>query len=296
MSHVSLENIGPPPRTVPLPLRCQIAYGGTFNQIGWVVLVFGSFAFWGFCFNSESVTFLTFRGPLATAGGTVTGSSNTGVSVGGGKGRKGTPVFANHFSFTAPDGSTVQGTSHATGRQLPAGTKVNVEYCVSNPGRCRIVGMRSRLFGHEAMLAAILPLAGLAMVLSGRRKGKRAARYLSDGLIGEGVLKSKTPTNTRVNKQVVYKLTFGFTADDGKEYEVSAKTHETEKFEDEHREKLIYDPADPARGILLDDLPGTFFVDSHGQLQPGSSRKALVAMFLPTLVVVGNLVYALSRL
>ncbi len=295
MSDPSLAYLAPPPRQVPLPLRCQIMFGGGFNQLGWIVLLFGTGVFWSMGFNSEFFSLFTFRGPMAAAAGLVTASENTGVSVGGSKRRKGTPVFANHFSFKAADGLSVHGVSYATGRQLPAGQPVAVEYCLDNPAACRIQGMRSRLFGYEAMAVLIVPLAGVGLLLPGFLRGRRASRLLAGGLLGEAVLKSKEPTRTKVNKQTVYKLCFGFKATDGKEYDLTVKTHRPQWLEDEHQEKLIYDPAHPGGGILVDYLPGTFFVDSHGQLQPGSSRSALLATLVPTITVLGNAIYAFSR-
>ena len=47
---------------------------------------------------------------------------------------------------------------------------------------------------------------------------------------------------------------FEFTAD-AKVYKISANTHEPEKLEDEEKEMLVYDPENPEKATLVDNLP-----------------------------------------
>ena len=75
-------------------------------------------------------------------------------------------------------------------------------------------------------------------------------------------------TNTKINKQTVYKLFFEFTANDGKTYQVVAKTHKTHRLLDEELEALVYDPANPSNAVVLDALPNgikNYFLHHYGK-------------------------------
>lgn len=295
MSHPSIEFLGPAPRHVPLPVRCHLSFGGGLNQVAWGVVAFTMIFFWVFAMDCAAVDWLKFSGTLKTVTGAVTRSEKTHASEGGGKGRSGTPIYANYFLISV-DGKQYTGCSYATGRQLMAGQMVNIEYAASNPAASRISGMRSRTFGAAALFVVIFPLVGFALMLPGYFLGRKARRLLECGQLAEGILKSKEPTNTQINKQRVYKLTFDFTASDGRTYQATSRTHEPAKLEDEASEQIIYDPADPARALLVDAMPGQFRVDETGNIQPESSRRALLVTILPLLTAGGNLAWAVLRL
>lgn len=131
------------------------------------------------------------------------------------------------------------------------------------------------------------PLIGLTFMTIGLRKGLRGVRLLRRGMTATGRLVSKQPTNTRINKQTVYELTFEFTAGDGKRYKAKASTHEPKSLEDDAAEPLLYDPADPNVSIMLDDLPGRPRIDdtSVTRTQDGS---VLPVLFVPALAVLGH--------
>jgi hypothetical protein len=76
-----------------------------------------------------------------------------------------------------------------------------------------------------------------------RGKGVQLLKY---GQVTRGKLGSKVPTNTRINKRTVYKLTFNFTAADGSSRQVTA-TAISRQSEDETYEQILYDPANPDR-------------------------------------------------
>lgn len=295
MSHPSIEFLGPTPRRVPLPVRCHMAFGGALNQMGWALFAFGMCFFWGFFVNCEAISWLSFRGPLNTTAATITRSEKTNASEGGSKSRPGTPIYANHYSFVQ-DRKEYTGCSYATGRALSSGQSVNIEYSPGNPEISRIQGMRSRMFGAGASMVVIFPIAGLGLMLPGYFLGKKAKRLLECGQLAEAALQDKQPTNTSINKQRVYKLRFEFTASDGRKYPATTRTHQPAKLEDEATEQVIYDPNDPQRALLVDAMPGAFRVDENGNIQPESSRRALLVTILPVLTVLGNFAWAVLRL
>ena len=100
-----------------------------------------------------------------------------------------------------------------------------------------------------------------------------------------GVLKSKEPTNTKVNGRRVYRLTFEFAADDGKLYEMTSKTHLPYNLEDDAQERLLYDPARPTYAVMLDRFRPVPDVDEMGHIRPVSLKSGLLALALPALVL-----------
>ena len=88
-----------------------------------------------------------------------------------------------------------------------------------------------------------------------------------------------------MNNQTVYKLTFEFRTDDGGVYEVVSKTHLPQLLEDEAEEQLVYDPRNPARAVMLDNLPGSPDIDELGQILPTSFSRGLLPLILPGLAL-----------
>ncbi|HYG77366.1 MAG TPA: DUF3592 domain-containing protein [Planctomycetota bacterium] len=295
VSHPNIDNLAPPPRRVPLPVRCHITFGGMLNQMGWFFFAFGSILFWIFVINCEAMSWFSFRGPLKTCQGVVTSSEKSSASEGGSKHRKGTPIWAIHYTFKEGK-NTYQGCSYAVGRSHDAGAPVTVEYAASDPRISRISGYRSRVFSAAAGVTLLFPLVGLAFLVPGWLTGRKARRLLENGIVATGVLKAKEPTSSSVNKQTVYKLTFEFNAADGRTYEAVAKTHETQRLQDEAGEKIVYDPADPTRAVVIDGLPGSFRVTADGQIESDNSRGALMVTLVPLLALFGNGAYAIIRL
>ena len=269
-------------------------FGGPMNQVGWGVLAFTMIFFWGFFMNCEALSWFSFSGNLQTTHGAVTRSERTNASEGGGKGRRGTPIYANHFAFTV-NRKEYTGCSYATGTQLSLGQNVSIEYSPSNPATSRIQGMRSRIFGPAAVFVLLFPLIGLAFLVPGYFFGRKARRLLERGQLSEAVLREKLATNTRINKQTVFKLSFEFLSAPGRTHQVTTKTHETSKLEDEATEQILFDPENPDQAVLVDLIGDRFCVDEMGNIQPASSRSALLATFIPFLTITGNLAYAIYR-
>ena len=96
------------------------------------------------------------------------------------------------------------------------------------------------------------------------------------------------PTNTRINNQTVYKLTFEFTTDDGRRYEATARSHRPFVLEDEPQEQLLYDPYNPKKAVLLDSLPGEPDIDEWGNIQVANIGRSIRSLILPVAVVVIN--------
>lgn len=291
MTNGGFLNLAGPPRTVPLLVRTKVLLGGFFTQFGCFFLGFGMIFVWAFTLNADLTGWYQFRGRLETAKGTVLHSEATSFSVGGSEHRKGTPVYANHYSFLGSDRIEYEGVSYQKGRGLQKDQTVEVEYPQGKPETSRIRGMRSSPMGLWGLMPVIFPLFGICFIIVGLRKGVRANRLLTIGQQAAGRLESKVATSTRINNRLVYKLTFEFTTPDGNTHEAIGKTHMPEKLEDEAEEPLLYDPLRPSYAVMLDALPGSPRIDEYGNIRAGSAGAALLCLVLPVVTVLGHAGY-----
>lgn len=270
-----------PPRDVPISVRASLLFGGPLALFGWIFFGFGMIFLLAFGVPENLVAIFWSLQPQQTATGVATGSRTTGASEGSSR------VYENRFSLTAADGRTYEGRSYATGTEVSAGEPVTIEYPSARPTHATIQGMRRSLFGAGILLVAIFPGLGLIFVLFGIARGSRACSLLANGRLAMGTMKSKERTNTRINRQYVYRLKFEFTGEDGRIYEASADTTDTAVLEDEAQEALVYDPAQPARAVMLDSLPGGPEFDDTGNIQAKGLGAWLGVVAIPALVMTG---------
>ena len=256
-----------PPRAVPLSTRLVVLFGGTFSRFGWFFFGFGMFFVWIFGAKGDYTSAFVMRGNLETASGVVTRVENTRFTEGGGRHSKGTPVYAYRYKFAADD-REYTATSYRTGKSASEGAQMTVEFPAGKPGSSRIRGMRRAVFGPSVAMVFLFPIVGLTLVLPGLWQGWKNIRLLTNGETAQGTLVGKEPTNMRVNKQTVYKLTFEFTDRMGQARQAIAKTHLPEKLEANRSELLFYDPINSANSTLLDNLPGKQALNDRGVLMP----------------------------
>lgn len=277
-----------PPRAVPLPLRLQALFGGFLNLFGWIFFGFGLIFFWAFGMNTDLSGLYRFSGELETESGVVVESRETGASENERR------VYAHEYSFQH-QGEHYQGVSYTTGQQLPEGAQVEVEFPAGSPEVSRIRGMRRGMFGAPVLFVVIFPFIGLCFVAVGLRRGLSAARLLRIGELAFGTLASKEATNTRVNNQTVYKLTFDFTTRDGRRARAVARSHQPQHLEDEAREAIFYDPQNPEKAVLFDSLPGSPRITSSGTFDPEWTASALLSLLPVLLTVLGHGTYVFFR-
>lgn len=267
--------IAHPPRRVPLSLQVAMILGPA-TQLGWAIFAFGMLFFLVFAGQAD-ISFVTMRGDLAIVEGRITEVQSTAAS------ENKTRVMANHYEYSIA-GRRLTGISYTTGESVEAGQKVAVEYKPDDPLRSRIEGMRTDVFSSWALVVTLFPLAGLIVVYFAMRNGFRRVHLLGEGVFATGKLLAKTPTNTRVNKQRVYELTFEFQARDGRRCQTKVRTHQTARLEDQTAEPLFYDPDRPAKAYLFDELPQRPVFGAGGELE-GRPIAALLGLVLPVLIV-----------
>jgi hypothetical protein len=203
-------------------------------------------------------------------------------------------IYANHYAFSLA-GTQHTGVSYATGESATIGDIVPVEYDPDDPAYSRISGMRRGMFGPAVLLVVLFPLIGIVIIAVALRSGVRRAGLLRDGVFTTGTLTGKEATNVRINKRRVYELTFAFQDRSGQPVEAKTRTNAPERLEDQANEPLLYDPNDPTRAYLFDELPTRPRLDSLGELQ-GRPIAAAFATIIPLLVIGANVAFVLFKL
>lgn len=280
-------------RRVPMSTRLTVLWGSGFQPFGWLFFGFGMIFAVIFVGAADLAAVTTFRGALEQTSGTVSTSEKSGYSEGDSRrSGSGTPVYRHHYSFTV--GSIAhQGVSYSKGRQLTPGQKVQIEFPAGQPDRSRIQGMRTKPFSAAVLFVLIFPVVGLALALPGLWAGRKNLALLKYGSLARGRLIAKTPTNTKVNKLPVYRLTFEYTDQFGQQHQVETKTHRPEKLEDDAEERLLYDSWRPQRAVFVDTLPGTPTLSAAGELSTarrGAFFGALIPPLLAALITLGAVI------
>ena len=283
--HSLPTHLAAPPRHVPLSLRILNFFNGS-AQIGWAIFGFGMIFFWTFGSNAD-FSFATFEGAGRTTGRVIR-VEDTGAS------ENESQVRASHYQYSVA-GNVFDGKSYATGAAPAEGAEVAVEYDQGNPKRSRISGMRRAMFGPWAMVVAVFPLVGFVILFFATRSGVKRNHLLREGIVTTGTLLRKEPTAVTVNRQRVWELTFEFQDRAGRRQEVSARTTDTHRLEDEAAEPLLYDPNDSSRAYVLDEVPSRPQFEGNGEIA-GRGVAAVFALLLPLLVIGINALAAAVKL
>lgn len=265
---------------MPLSTRLVALFGSLIVQLGAFFFVLGMAFWWAFGAGTGIVAWIKLSGDVREANGVVVSAEETGISEGGSDTTPGTPIFRIAYRFN-PGGAEFEGASYDVGFNPQPGQGVVIEFLPDDPATSRIKDTRTSPLGILGLLVGIFPLTGLVMLLIGLRKGRRNARIVARGKITRGRMVDKQPTNVRVNKQTVYRYTFEFDGEDGQTHQITDKTHHTSLVEDEESERILYDPANPTAGRLVDTLPGRPKVNEDGTLSSVGAPAALLRMFLP---------------
>jgi hypothetical protein len=271
-----------PPRSVSLPLRVKLLFGGVDGHIGWFFLMLGSLCCWGFVPRIDWST----GGHDATATGVIDHVEPTRGS------ENGATIHAVHYHFDALDGTRVEGISFTTNvAALRTGGQVIVEFNLDDPSRSRIAGMRSKHFPIWTAIVLLFPLIGAWLAVRGMRNGARSLALLREGRLARGRLihKEEPHRPSRVGGRPVLIMTFAFESDDGETHEVVAETHRPELLEDDADEKVLYHPADPSWASLVDHLPGRPRIARRRHLASGSRLPWVFYLALPAACLLLNI-------
>ncbi len=267
------------PRRVPFLLKTHNLFGGVTNLLGWLFLAVGLGVSAFFLPDFDFKAYIDFRGELVYGDGKIIAQERTNVSI------NERDVIGYQYTFKAMDGKKYQGKSYTT-RFLENGKRVAIEYPRGRPRRSRIVGANTSSLPIAFAAFFIFPLTGLIFAILGLVRGLKANKLLANGQKAYGKLIQSVRTNTRINKQYVYKMTFSFNALDGRQFQVVEKSHTPEILSDEKEELLLYLPDNPSYAVLFDNLPGNANIDDRGELVPGSRFSGMFSMVLPMIVLI----------
>jgi hypothetical protein len=236
-------------RNIPVSAIFKIWISDVLNIIGVFFFVFGAvFVLIFFPFQSIFSESATEKDPAVEGKISMVQGTNASINE--------EQVYKYTYTYNVYDGADYEGVGYATGELFDEGDDVVVYYRQRNPQISMVEGLRKSEFGGGiGIVVLIFPLIGLVMLFFGTRKTIRSIGVLKVGELAKGKLVNKEATNTSINEQKVYKMTFEFTAKDGKVYRAIAKTHKTYNLEDDEEEQLFYDPHNPENAVLLDILP-----------------------------------------
>jgi Protein of unknown function (DUF3592) len=259
----------------------RLLFGGILNLMGYLFLLFGLVFVRAFDIPGTIDGFINFQGELAEVSGEVTAVNETSMY------ENDFMVYQIHFKYTELNGQSYENFSYSTNPPALAEIVI-VEYNVANPYYSRIQGLRFSEAPVWVSFVLIFPLIGLIIALTGFAKGLVAAQLVRVGELTEGVLKSKSPTNVRINNQPVYKLTFEFRTRDGQIHQCISKTHQPYKLEDDQKEKILYDPKKPQKAVLLDAVPINLQIEGSSYVFSSSGGLLMSAlnMILPLATVI----------
>ncbi|GMT49148.1 MAG: hypothetical protein IEMM0008_0687 [bacterium] len=267
------------PRRVPFLLKTHNLFGGVTNLLGWLFLAVGLLVSAFLLPDFDFKAYIDFRGELVHGDGEIIGQERTNVSI------NKRDVIGYQYTFKAIDGKEYQGKSYTT-QLLESGQRVAIEYPSGRPKRSRIIGASTSSLPIAFVAFFIFPLAGLIFIILGLKRGLKANKLLANGQEAYGKLIQSVRTNTRINKQYVYKMTFSFSALDGRQFQVVEKSHTPEILSDEKEELLLYHPDNPSYAVLFDNLPGNANIDDRGELMPGRRLSGIFSMLLPLIVLI----------
>ncbi len=158
------------------------------------------------------------------------------------------------------------------------------------------------IFGSEdgpgvfpVLIALIFPAVGILFLLNALKRNFKTVDLLTNGKFSSGKVINQEKTNVSINEQPVIKYTVRFKADNGRQYEVSSKTHHYDRIGDESEEKVLYLSADPSWGEIFDSIPNRPEFLPDGSIKPPHWSK-LFSLIVPSLGLISFLSLILSML
>lgn len=272
-------------RQIPITTAIKTVFGRARTYLGYGLFSFLMIYAWVFGGNADA-NFYRYWGALTPTTGTIVEVVETNAEI------NEETVWANVYEYTDKAGYTYVRDAFTTGWSFSAAETVKVNYVTESPEFAQVEGASNSFFGSWALLFYLPPLIGLFFVKSGISQGLVDLQLLKNGKVVKSKLVAKKPTSVVINDRTVYEMQFEYTS--GREkHRRTLNTSHPEKFEDDAHEYLIFDPNQPEKAQLIDDLSVNVSVTNNGGLILASSFS--VAVFLAPLILVGpHLWYLIS--
>lgn len=262
-------------RRVPFLLGISILTGGAVQQIGWLFLCIGT-VFSTVFLGMADIDFNEFGSGTVIVEGKIKGVENTKARI------NNSYVRRYIYEFKDLNGMAHNGVSYTTSG-FSIGRAIKVEYDPQNPQWSRAEHMTRKEFGSSILFILIFPFVGFMLVAVPMFLARKKLRLLKTGILTTGEMCGKEPTNLRINNRTVYRYTFKFTDSRRKDYFHVEKTQYSENVEDDHRERLLYLPENPAVACLVDVIGVKFDLDERGELTEYSIAGAVKVLIIPVI-------------
>lgn len=271
-----------PPRSVPRSAKLVVMLNGSLAWPGWIFVGIGTLFTLISLGNSDFSSLIYFRGPLASAPGTILTIKQTNATEGGQGRHLGTPVYQYTYQFSVGN-KAYQGTSYYPGHQTDPGQPVTIEFPAKDPSHSRIAGMNLAAFGIESILVLIFPLLGVGTLAWMMVSNRRNLQLLIHGEAAMGKCIKKEWTSWKINNQQAYKIWFEYrdAVDIPRRayiWSMAPDIYTLEAFQD-----LLYNPQKPSSFLPVFQLPKGAVPDNHGVI-PGCSLWMILVKLLPILI------------
>lgn len=263
-----LNELPPPPRHLPLGATIRRISGGVRYQVSWLFL--GLATTFLFVFALDLSSFLLSRGETGRVSGVLvdgqeTVFSRTVVGRGAILHGQGDPIHRYTYRYVV-DGETYGGSSFAGEGAFEAGAPAAVEYLVARPCVSRLEGMSAeiRLGGGVLPMAiplAMILLAGSSVVIM-TRKRLRQHDLMRRGVTAEGTAESTELLSRTYHGREWYQVTWEYSAH-GRRCLLTDRPPLAERVAVGDRRRILFDPDDPDRAVLLRNASDLGMLDSH---------------------------------
>ncbi|MEO6303350.1 MAG: DUF3592 domain-containing protein [Bacteroidia bacterium] len=237
------------PRTISIGLKLRIFFSNPFAGMGLGFFLFGSIFPIVFGVSADFRSAFTFKENDPAVKGTITSMIETNNK----ENKRRIYDYAYQYQL---NNKVYTGHSFSRSESLVEGDSVLVQYVDKEPELSRIQGMRAAPFSFIVVpFTCIFPIIGFVFLLISIKRGKKNIYLVQNGILTTGKVIRKEPTNTKINKQTVYKVFFQYRSKDGNMQEAFVRSHKIQNLGDESEEPLVYDSQNPGEAVLLDALP-----------------------------------------
>lgn len=301
-----IDQLGPAPRNVPLPLAVGVYFGGAGMQVACVMLAIALLPIWYVWRHDMSPTdVFAFFQPTITVQGEVIEIIDGKTRSSGYIGTDGNgydhyleqvEVDGVRYAYYGPDGKRYAGAAYGIyqysneEKYANVGASIPVEYVVKDPATSRVLNLKrdptdTKLIVEWAFWVALV-VAGLCVpvILLGLLRGRRALSVLSNGCATYATLvdvASTASSGLTGRRNLTYRLTA-----DGQTYDFKVRSSRQDMELTRKRDPVFYDAQDPARALAVAELPGHLEVDDEGYLTEGEYNPYHF-LWMPALCTVG---------
>ncbi|MEL7531080.1 MAG: hypothetical protein AAFN10_07225 [Bacteroidota bacterium] len=160
-------------------------------------------------------------------------------------------------------------------------------------GTLAVVGAEEGPGVLPIIIASTFTITGIYFLFGVLKRNFKTVDLLTNGKFARGKLVNQEKTNTIINDKPVIKYTVRFQADNGRKYEVSSKTHLSDRIDDESEERVLYLSADPSWGEIFDSISERPEFLADGRIQPPHWSK-LFNLLIPSLGLISFFALILS--